>query len=374
MVSWFDKIILLKELIRGKLARTHPRYVTLSLTNTCNLGCLNCRFHGPLKKKGDHEPAHLSFEFVTELAHELQTIGVYEIILSGAGEPLLHPQIRDIIALLKDVGFFVTLITNGTLLNKGIIAHLIEARLDVVKVSLWAKSQEEYRLNYPGIPLSSFEKTLENMGALAQRKVEHKSPAPRLIWHYPCNRNNMHNLERLIDRARAAGCNALTFSPLKTQRTTFAEQALSQTEQSELRRSLQKAKTLLQHASIDHNIDMTLRRYTVGEAVWNTLPCYVGWIHARIAEDGNVYPCNHPCDLVLGDLHTCRFSEIWRGAAFQAFRQQAMTRDGLKALGSHCDCGFCCHFDMNLRIHRYYRWFVPWRKLCMKFDRPSKRI
>jgi hypothetical protein len=52
-------------------------------------------------------------------------------------------------------------------------------------------------------------------------------------------------------------------------------------------------KKRLNSLSMEHNIGETLLRYRIGEAVWNKLPCYVGWLHARIKVDGMVLLAGH---------------------------------------------------------------------------------
>ena len=81
----------------------------------------------------------------------------------GEGEPFLHRHIFEIISKAKTSGFHVTLITNGVLLNRARIRSLFESRLDVLQISLWASSLEEYEQQYPGTDLSNFGKVVDGM-------------------------------------------------------------------------------------------------------------------------------------------------------------------------------------------------------------------
>ena len=83
-------------------------------------------------------------------------MGTKNLILTGEGEPFLHPRMFDLISVAKRSGFNIILFTNGTLLNESSIQSLLVSRLDVLKVSLWARSPEEYSKNYPGAKSDNF--------------------------------------------------------------------------------------------------------------------------------------------------------------------------------------------------------------------------
>ena len=51
---------------------------------------------------------------------------------------------------------------------------------------------------------------------------------PSVILHHPINRNNFENVNDMVDLAYQAGCNALTFSPLKCWWGSLGSVSLSQ--------------------------------------------------------------------------------------------------------------------------------------------------
>ena len=53
-----------------------------------------------------------------ELAHELAGSSVKAVILIGGGEPLMHPSIGTVIAVLHQAGIQLGLVTNGTLIGR----------------------------------------------------------------------------------------------------------------------------------------------------------------------------------------------------------------------------------------------------------------
>jgi MoaA/NifB/PqqE/SkfB family radical SAM enzyme len=290
-------------------------------------------------------------------------MGTNILIITGEGEPFLHPRLLDIISAAKEAGLNVTLLTNGTLLDETRIQSLIDSGLDVLRVSLWAGSPEEYEKNYPGTNPTNFKKIIKGLRILAHLKAERKSTIPAVVLHQVINRHNFKKIDTMIDLANTTRCNTLSLSPLKSLQGRLSSFTLSPDEEKLLHFSLTRIRKQLDSLSINHNIDQTLLRYRIGEAVWKKLPCYVAWLHARIKVDGTVIPCNNPCNLSMGNLKENRFHEIWNGSAYRTFRRKTLTRRDLTLMGKYCDCGFCCHVEDNMRVHRLFRWPSPFVRL-----------
>jgi len=364
MATLKQKIKLIWGILGNKTALTGPFSVTVDVTRRCNLRCSGCRFHSPyvnIPSPCDQTVLDIPLHAVKELCAELKTMGTGNLIITGEGEPFLHPHLFDIISTVKGSGLHATLLTNGTLLDKTNINLLIDSQLDILKVSLWVGSPEGYEQNYPGASPDNFRKTVDGLKLLTKFKAKYNSKLPFIVVHQPINRYNFLKIDTMLSLVYTAGCNALSFSPLKSLRGRLNWFALSPIEEKSLRSSLVRMKKQLKLLSINHNIDQTLLRYRIGEAVWKKLPCYIPWFHARVTVDGAVLPCNNPCDLQMGNLNKNSFYEIWNGSAFHSFRKRTLTRKGLISVGKHCDCGFCCHVDSNLRVHRFLRCALSFR-------------
>ena len=165
----------------------------------------------------------------------------------------------------------------------------------------------------------------------------------------------------MVDLAYQTGCNGLTSSPLKCWRGTPTSLSLSQDEEKLLLHSLVKMKKRLDSLSLKHNIDLTILRYKIGDNVWQKLPCYIGWLHARIKVNGTVLPCSR-CYHPMGNLNEESFKEIWNGSAFCKFRRKSITLQGMASIGEHCDCNFCGYVYDNSRVHQLFKWVSPLRQ------------
>ena len=199
---------------------------------------------------------------------------------------------------------------------------------------------------------------VEGLKLLAQLKAAQASLLPAVVLHQPINRYNFQNTPALVNLALATGCDGLYFSPFRTRRGRLAAGALSPDEERSFCRALKQLGKRFKGRFIQFGIDHVLRRFRIGEPVWEKLPCYIGWLHAYLKVDGAVLPCGD-CSLVMGNLGDQSFQEIWNGPAFRSFRRQGLTRTGLRALTPHCDCGFCCYVLDNARVHRFFRWISP---------------
>ena len=105
--------------------------VIWNLIRRCNLTCKHC-----YSISADKDfPGELSTAEIYTVMDDLKQFRVPVLILSG-GEPLLRPDIFDIAKRAKDMGFYVGLSSNGTLIDKTNIDAIAAVGFDYVGVSL----------------------------------------------------------------------------------------------------------------------------------------------------------------------------------------------------------------------------------------------
>lgn len=363
MSNLLNKIHLLRGLISGHVAKTGPFFVDIDLTSRCNLHCVSCIYHSP-HRNGNARPQSrgkdLSPVLFQRLCKELKGLGTHTLVLQGSGEPTLHADLPEMIAVARRMGFQVELITNGTLIDKKKAEALIDSGLNRLKVSLWASSKTQYEWVYPGTDPAFFDRVLSGIRIMNTLRREKNTSLPVTMIYQPIGRHNFEALDEVIDLVLETQSNGLLLSPLGTALGEVGQLALNKNEEGIVRKSLAKAKLRLESLGLEHNINQILSRYSLGPEVWKTLPCYISWFHARIRVDGTVEPCGR-CDSTVrfGNINEHSFSSIWNGSAIRGFRNKSMTLRGLAAIGKQCDCRFCCYVIDNLRIHRTYRWIAP---------------
>jgi heme d1 biosynthesis radical SAM protein NirJ len=105
--------------------------VIWNLIRRCNLRCKHC-----YSISGDMDfPRELSTNEIFTVMDDLRAFRVPVLILSG-GEPLLRPDIFEISARAKALGFYVGLSTNGTPIDERLIDRIVDANYDYVGISL----------------------------------------------------------------------------------------------------------------------------------------------------------------------------------------------------------------------------------------------
>ncbi|MGB5539066.1 MAG: heme d1 biosynthesis radical SAM protein NirJ [Gammaproteobacteria bacterium] len=105
--------------------------VIWNLIRRCNLTCKHC-----YSISADIDfPGELSTTEIYSVMDDLKRFGVPVLILSG-GEPLLRPDIFDISARARAMGFYVGLSSNGTLIDADNIERIASIGYDYVGISL----------------------------------------------------------------------------------------------------------------------------------------------------------------------------------------------------------------------------------------------
>ena len=102
----------------------------IEITNICNLACSFC----PGTKRAGRMMTAAEFRLLVEKLRGR----VKYLYLHVMGEPLLHPELEDILAIAGALGFRVCITTNGTLLSKRAEVLTAAPALHKISVSLHA--------------------------------------------------------------------------------------------------------------------------------------------------------------------------------------------------------------------------------------------
>jgi heme d1 biosynthesis radical SAM protein NirJ len=117
--------------VGSAVRKTTGPVVIWNLIRRCNLTCKHC-----YATSADKDfPGELSTEKVFDVMDNLKDFGVPVLILSG-GEPLMHPDIFEISHHAKDMGFYVGLSSNGTLITEDNIQNIVDVGYNYVGISI----------------------------------------------------------------------------------------------------------------------------------------------------------------------------------------------------------------------------------------------
>src|SRR5689334_18797463 len=112
----------------GFMATDHPLLAHLIPVRRCNLACEYCNEYDDFSKP---VPLDLMFRRVDKLGE----LGTSVVTISG-GEPLLHPELDQIIRRIRQNGIVAGMITNGYLLMPDRIESLNKAGLEWLQISI----------------------------------------------------------------------------------------------------------------------------------------------------------------------------------------------------------------------------------------------
>jgi PqqA peptide cyclase len=112
-----------------------PLWLLAELTYRCPLQCPYCS--NPLEFAGGRFKHELSTEEWCRVFREAHALGVLQLGLSG-GEPTLRPDLEVLVRCAHELGLYQTLVTSAYRLTKDRLAHLKQAGLDHVQISVQA--------------------------------------------------------------------------------------------------------------------------------------------------------------------------------------------------------------------------------------------
>jgi sulfatase maturation enzyme AslB (radical SAM superfamily) len=131
----------------GRLTEKFPSQIIVDATEMCNLACIHCP-HPDFKKSAIYTGAKLELELNQKMVDEVRNYGkgsTQYIRYTSNGEPLIHPNIFDMLKYAKEYsGTYVTLTTNGRLLKGERLEKLLGTNIDLVDISIDAYKEETY--------------------------------------------------------------------------------------------------------------------------------------------------------------------------------------------------------------------------------------
>jgi MoaA/NifB/PqqE/SkfB family radical SAM enzyme len=117
-----------REIVRGLTDTAHPLLVQIIPIRRCNIDCGYCNEY-------DKVSAPVDTTVMKARIDKLKALGTSVVAFSG-GEPMLHPDLDDLIRHIRGRGMMAGLITNGYFLVPKRIEALNAAGLDFLQISV----------------------------------------------------------------------------------------------------------------------------------------------------------------------------------------------------------------------------------------------
>ena len=150
-----------------------PSVVLVDLTNVCNLSCVHCA--QPLMRKSEgYQARMMSLDVFKKIADEMAQHPGSLLRIIGDGEPLIVPELSDMIEYAKTQGVKgIGITTAGFHLNEAKSRRFLEAGLDFIDFSLDAFSEETYRKIRVG---SNYKRVIGNIMRFLELRAEIQGP------------------------------------------------------------------------------------------------------------------------------------------------------------------------------------------------------
>ena len=300
-----------------------PRSLYLETTNRCDSKCQTCiRTFQTLEP-----PADLTLERVQAIVAQFPVLD--RVVLHGIGEPLLNPQIFDIVAYLKTRVASVLFNSDAISLTSSRAGRLLESGLDEYRVSMDAATAATYR-QLRGV--DRFERVTANVARLVGLQRQLGRTTPRVSLWFTATRPNVDELPGFVQLAADLGVGEVYVQRLVFNGMGLATEANAlhgRLRAQELAR-LTDAEALATHHGIAMRASGLTNPLASLQASDDARPwsgCQRPWTLAYVTANGNVLPCcvspwvaRDYAGLVLGNAFAERFEKIWDGTRYQQFR------------------------------------------------------
>lgn len=345
-----NKLLVIGGILHSRRAFVGPEVLHVDLTNWCNFNCIACWCRSPLlgdKAMPDWErKLILPLDIIKGVFDDLGEMGgLRQVKLVGGGEPFMHPDILKIVGYIKnkDRNIEIDINTNFSLVDEKAVERLLDLEVDSFTVSIWAGTPEVYTAIHLNQTEHTFYKIKDTLKLIFEQKKKLNRSHPRIIIHNVIFNLNYKDIEQMLRFALEIGADDIQFVPMDPVKEKTEVLLLNDLERKEFLdrlsviRERYDAKTF-RYISEDNRsvvlsdfdgfiqriekLDTTSGAYD--EEAVEELPCYVGWLFARIMTTGNVVPCCKGHRMPLGNIYKDRFRDIWFSKNYNKFRYSCL--------------------------------------------------
>lgn len=251
----------------------YPQSFAIELTHRCNLECKYC--YGDYKRSSG---LFLDFPVIVDIFNEMKDNGVITIELTG-GEPLLHPNFKEILLLALKSFSRVNILSNGVLFTDDIF-RIIENNLDKIYLQISIDGcSEETNYKVRGVK-NTWKKSFSTIKTLKRIGARYRVP-------FMITSDNLHEMEKMCELFNEENLNNLVFSPVSPsfgRACDYSECKLKTLEEDYLKEISNKLLNIypnIFHKLLNHKNNLPIARDNCGS----------GWQHATISPSGIIKSC-----------------------------------------------------------------------------------
>ncbi len=352
-------------IINGRRAFAGPEQVVIDITNRCNERCIGCWLYSPFLKEAPDPrwlKQEIDFTKAKRLIDDLAGLGTKRVRFTGGGEPLMYPRIMELLDYTKTRGLKCCLTTNFSLLNRERLRDLISLEIDELAISLWASNEQTYRRTHPGVSAGAFEVIIENLMAFIAAK---KNRPFVTLCNVICSLNYL-TVEEMFKFALDMHVDGIYFTLVDIIKNATDCLLLDEQQRQEVLRQVERIKQIHQGLPPEGRIRLDyfdgfiarLQEKNASAGNYdqqrvNQIPCYAGWIFARILADGTIAPCCRGVKKPMGNINERSFKDIWFTGRYNEFRTKAKYLSKTEPYFSEIGCmKMCDNLMHNEQMHQ----------------------
>ncbi|MBI5234059.1 MAG: SPASM domain-containing protein [Deltaproteobacteria bacterium] len=290
-----------------------PLWAQIEITNVCNLRCKMCA-QATDKWRKDVPPKTLSLAGFKEIIDQIPYINM--ALMNGVGEPLLNPNLVDMIDYAHSKGINTQFFTNATLLSPEMSRRLINVEgLMRIRVSLDAGTAEKFDEIRKG---ASFVSVCENIAGFIKIRAELGRKRPEIVVCLVPMKENIRDIPSLISTLANIGVKALSIGVLLTNQDTGTE-PVSAEDIVLIEGYVEMAKA--------KGINLTYRKEAPNKGP-HTRTCAAPWTYVFVNVAGWINPCCFSFvdkGTYFGNIHEKSLREIWNSDGYKAFIHELKT-------------------------------------------------
>jgi radical SAM protein with 4Fe4S-binding SPASM domain len=348
-----------------KEASERKPIVVWNITRACNLKCVHCY--------NDSGAGKISNESTTKAAkavlEDLAQFRVPSVLFSG-GEPLMRPDLFELLGYASQLGLRTVISTNGTLITAEVAEKMKKQAVSYVGISL--DGIGEINDKFRGVP-GAFDRAVQGVRNCRDLNI-------RVGLRLTLTKRNVQDLERLFDFFEAENIERACFYHLvpSGRGGEIADEDLTHVQSREaVETILAKTKQFKEAGrktdilTVDNHVDGVYVYLKLLEEdpfraakVWQLLTWNGGGLYSSgvgigcIDFNGKVHPDQFWWHYDLGDIHGKCFSEIWTNADEPLLKGLRNRRAYIKGR-----CRLCKFFDGcggSLRVRADLHFGDPW--------------
>ncbi len=308
--------------------------ISWNLTKRCNLNCDHCYLDANFR--GGFRTDELSTDECRRVIDQIAEVNPNAFLILTGGEPLLRPDIYDLIRHAAEKKFMVVLGTNGTLINKNNAEKIKTAGAHGVGISIDSMDASKHN-TFRGVPFA-WERSMEAFDVLNEVGVD-------FLVQMSVSDMNYREIPDVVAFAEKAGAIAFNLYFLictgrgqgNTDISNAAyEKALKLLYEQQMNykgRLMINSKCAPQYKRVVYENDpdsVYTRTYSGG--------CPAGTHYSRISPEGNLTPCPF-IEETVGNLKTSSFKDLWQNAPLMV---QLRDRNQLEGRCGTCEFSAMC--------------------------------